>query len=302
MPTDDVLTILLAAGLTLAVLVLLSAMQRADERAAALARLRLVAPDDGKASAAPGPLAFLRHPVGKRREREMREVARALARWRIAQRHARIALTLAEAAGCALLAFAALALTRKLYPSADALWIWLAATIGAGAAGWSAPMLLAHEAADRRAAAIARGLPDALELLVVCTEAGLSLEAGLARVTGALEESQPLLAEELALTAADLRVADLGAGLANLASRVDLPDIHAVVTTLSQSLRYGTPLAESLRGVAGRIRDEAMVRLEERGNRLPTLLTLPMMLLIFPTIFLIVIGPAALNALDAFHH
>ena len=163
-------------------------------------------------------------------------------------------------------------------------------------------MLLAHAAADRRAAAVARGLPEALELLVVCVEAGLAFEDGLDRITEALQESEPLLAQELALTAADLRVlANFDQGLANLAARIDLPDVRSVVTILSQSLRYGTPLADSLRAASAEMRNEALIRLEERGNRLPTLLTLPMMLLIFPTIFLVVVGPAALNALDAFN-
>jgi len=144
-------------------------------------------------------------------------------------------------------------------------------------------------------------LPEALELLVVCVEAGLGLENALLRVAEALKASEPQLAEELALTAADMRVlANFDEGLSKLAERVNLPNIHAVATILSQSLRYGTPLAEALRSAAAEMRSEALIRMEERGNQMPTLLTLPMMLLVFPTIFLIVVGPAALNAMDAF--
>lgn len=192
-------------------------------------------------------------------------------------------------------------LAQRVFQSSGLVWIGLPFALIGAASGWSLPMLLAHHAADRRAAAVARGLPEALELLVVCIEAGLSLESGLLRITEALRASEPLLAEELALTAADLRVlANLDEGLMNLATRVDLPDVRAVVMILSQSLRYGTPLVDSLRTAAATMRNEALIKLEERGNRLPTLLTLPMMLLIFPTIFLIVVGPAALNTLDAF--
>jgi tight adherence protein C len=200
-----------------------------------------------------------------------------------------------------LIAAVAILVARRLFPSGGSIWMVLPLALVGAAAGWCLPMLLAHRAAKRRAAAVARGLPEALELLVVCVEAGLSLENGLLRITEALMATEPLLAEELALTAADLKVlVNLDEGLLNLAERVDLPSVHSVVMILSQALRYGTPLADSLRSAAATMRDEALIKLEERGNRLPTLLTLPMMLLIFPTIFLVVVGPAALNALDAF--
>jgi tight adherence protein C len=75
-----------------------------------------------------------------------------------------------------------------------------------------------------------------------------------------------------------------------------------VVTTLTQTLRYGTPLALALRMVASELRNDTLVRLEERANQLPTLMTIPMMLFIMPTIFLIVAGPAALRVMDSFNH
>jgi tight adherence protein C len=302
-PTVDALTVVLAAGFALAFLTLLTAVQRIRDRMAADVRLKLVMPVDAFAPSPSPPsrrIAFARPPISKLRQREMREVAEAFGRWRIAPQHARLALTAVEIATALGLAAAVFLVARTLYPSMGALWICAGLALVSGGAGWCAPMLLANEAAAHRAAAVAHGLPDALELLVVCIEGGLSLEGALVRVTQALRPSQPLLAEELALTAADLQMADLGVGLANLANRVNLPDIHSVATTLSQSLRYGTPLADSLRTLAAQIRDETLVKLEERSNRLPTLLTLPMMLQIFPTIFLIVVGPAALHAIDAF--
>lgn len=303
---SDAITIIFAAAMTIAVILVFAGLRRSDQRAAA-ARLGLAIPElsvvAGPAQAhAPAEAAaegtFLRYPTGAPHERE---VIRILARLHISQKHAPVALTAAEMLSAALLAGAAFLVARHLFHGRGMMWIPLALALVGATAGWFLPMLLAHGAADRRAASIARGLPEALELLVVCVEAGLGLENALLRVADALKASEPQLAEELALTAADMRVlANFDEGLAKLAERVNLPNIHAVATILSQSLRYGTPLAEALRSAAAEMRNEALIRMEERGNQMPTLLTLPMMLLVFPTIFLIVVGPAALNAMDAF--
>jgi tight adherence protein C len=111
------------------------------------------------------------------------------------------------------------------------------------------------------------------------------------------------LAEELALTSADLKILpSRDRALANFAERVQVPSVRTVVTTLAQTMRYGTPLAQALRVVASELRNDSLMRLEERANQLPTLMTIPMMIFIMPTIFLIVGGPAALRMLDAFHH
>ena len=90
--------------------------------------------------------------------------------------------------------------------------------------------------------------------------------------------------------------------LANLAERVDVPSVRSVVSTLSQTLRYGTPLAQAMRVVAAQMRTEALIDLEERANRLPAIMTVPMMLFIMPVIFLIVGGPAVLRLLDMLAH
>ncbi len=116
-----------------------------------------------------------------------------------------------------------------------------------------------------------------------------------------MRHSHPSLAEELALTAADLKILpSRDQALSNLADRVDVPSVRSVATTLSQTMRYGTPLAQALRTVASELRNDSLLALEERANRLPTLMTLPMMLFIMPTIFLIVGGPAALRLMDTF--
>lgn len=167
---------------------------------------------------------------------------------------------------------------------------------------WFLPMLVIAYGVKQRTKQVRSGLPDALELLVVCVEAGLSLEDGFDRVVNELRRSQPALADELGLTLADLRILpSREQALANLAERVDVPSVRSVVTTLTQTLRYGTPLAQALRVVAAEMRNDFLIELEERANRLPAYMTIPVMLFLMPTIFLIVGGPAALRLLDSFH-
>ena len=169
--------------------------------------------------------------------------------------------------------------------------------------GWYAPLFLIRRQAKQRAAVVSGGLAEALELLVVCVEAGLTLEDGLERISGELRQTQPMLAVELALTIADLRVLpNRDQAFANLAARVPSPTMKSVVSTLSQTLRYGTPLAAALRVAATELRSDSLLALEERANRLPALLTVPMMLFIMPTIFLVVGGPAVLRLMDTFKH
>ena len=170
----------------------------------------------------------------------------------------------------------------------------------AGVLGWFVPVLAARWATKRRADAIVAGLPDALELLVICAEGGLALGDGIDRIVTELQRSQPELAEELALTAADLKILpSQDQALERLAARIDAPIVQSVVTALSQTMRYGTPFAQAMRVAAAEIRNDALVRLEERANKLPALLTVPMILFILPTIFLVVGGPAGLRLMDS---
>ncbi len=169
--------------------------------------------------------------------------------------------------------------------------------------GWFVPMFLVSRASKQRTKAVRAGLPDALELLVVCVEAGLSLEDGLARVVTELRNSQPALADELDITLADLAILpSREQALANLAARVDAPSVRSVVTTLAQTLRYGTPLVQALRVTAAELRSDYLIELEERANRLPAYMTIPVIVFLMPTIFLVVGGPAALRLIDAFAH
>lgn len=174
----------------------------------------------------------------------------------------------------------------------------LAAAVGA-VIGWLLPTTLIRVSARQRATAVADAMPEALDLMVVCVDAGLSLEDALSRVVVELGQSRPALADELALTSADLQILpSREEALMRMAERIDMPSIRSIVQTLAQTLRYGTPLAQALRVIAAEMREDALIQLEERANQLPALLTVPMMLFVLPTIFLIVGGPAALQLID----
>ncbi len=246
---------------------------------------------------------IFRPPAGSAHAAELGEVGRLLVRLRIAPERSPAIMTAARVA--AAIAFGALALfaAQKVASLAATPLAAIGMAFCFAVGGWFVVPWLLRRRGRKRVGRIEVGLPEALELLVVCVEAGLSLEDGVERVVAELGPARPELAEELALTSADLKIlSSCDQALFNLAERVNLPSVRSVVTTLAQTMRYGTPLAQALRSVASDLRNDSLLRLEERANRLPVLLTLPLMLFIMPTIFLIVAGPAALRLLDAFHH
>lgn len=163
------------------------------------------------------------------------------------------------------------------------------------------PDLIVKNAAQKRRDKIRKSLPDALDLMVICAEAGLSLDATLMRVSQEMETSAPELADELSLTGLELGfLSDRAKALKNLALRVDLLSVRGVVNTLLQAERYGTPLAQSLRVMATESRNERIMRAEEKAARLPAVLTVPMVVFILPPLFIVLLGRAILNAVDAF--
>jgi tight adherence protein C len=167
------------------------------------------------------------------------------------------------------------------------------------AIAYIAPTRIIKAGVKRHSLVVANGLPDAFDLLAICADAGLSIEGALQRVAEALEDYQPELAAELSMTWAQLAILpSREQALQNFASRMNLPVLRSVVATVSQSMRLGSPLAQSLRNAASELRADSLVRLEERANRLPALMTIPMMALIMPAIFLVTGGPAALTILD----
>lgn len=169
-----------------------------------------------------------------------------------------------------------------------------------GVLGWLLASFVLKLAARERLAAVERALPDAIELLVVSVEAGLGLEEGLDRLIPELAPSQPALADELRMTAADLKILpSREEALTRLAERVGTKGVRSVAMTLAQTMRYGTPLAQALRLVATELRNDALLLLEERANRIPVLMTVPMIFFMLPATFLIVGGPAILRLVDA---
>lgn len=167
--------------------------------------------------------------------------------------------------------------------------------------GLKLPDLYVTNAKQKRTEAIRKSLPDALDLMVVCAEAGLTLDSALTRVAKELERASPELADEYSLTAIELGfLPERRQALLNLSDRVDLPALRGVVTTLVQSERYGTPLATSLRVLSAEFRNERLMKAEEKAARLPATLTVPLILFILPTLFVVLMGPAACKVVDEF--
>ena len=148
-----------------------------------------------------------------------------------------------------------------------------------------------------------RGLPDALDMMVICSEAGLGLEPAITRVAAEIGHAHPAVAEELRQTASELRiVADRRVALQNMGGRTGLESLKRLGATLVQTLQYGTPLSQALRTLSAEMRAEMLTRFEERAARLPVLLTVPMIVFILPTVFAVVGGPAVIKVLSSMHH
>jgi tight adherence protein C len=176
----------------------------------------------------------------------------------------------------------------------------LLACLGAVILGAYLPDIIAKNAAQKRQEKISKSLPDTMDLMVICAEAGLSLDAALSRVAKEIETNSPELADELGLTGLELGfLPNRATALKNLAIRTDLSIIRGLVNTLLQSERYGTPVALSLRVMSAESRDERMLKAEEKAARLPAMLTVPMILFILPPLFVILIGPAVISTMDA---
>lgn len=165
--------------------------------------------------------------------------------------------------------------------------------------GAMAPNIWLKNQVTKRQTAIRKGVPDALDLLVICVEAGLSLDAALTRVSRELGRGAPELADEFQLTSLELGfLPERRQALENLSKRVTLPSIRAVVSSLIQTEKYGTPLAQSLRVLSAEFRNERMMRAEEKAARLPAILTVPMVVFILPSLFVVLIGPAVIGVID----
>lgn len=166
---------------------------------------------------------------------------------------------------------------------------------------YKGPDLYINNKVQKRSAAIRKGLPDALDLLVICAEAGLTVDAAFARVARELGKAYPELGDEFQLTAIELAfLTDRRMAFENLATRVKLDAVKGVVTTMIQTEKYGTPLASALRVLSAEFRHERMMRAEEKAARLPAIMTVPLILFILPTLFVVILGPAACSISQAF--
>ena len=166
---------------------------------------------------------------------------------------------------------------------------------------YKAPDLWLGNKVKKRSDAVRKGLPDALDLLVICAEAGLTVDAAFARVAKELGKAYPELGDEFGLTSIELGfLNERRQAFENLATRVDLEAVRGVVTTMIQTEKYGTPLASALRVLSAEFRNERMMRAEEKAARLPAIMTIPLILFILPTLFVVILGPAACSISDNF--
>ena len=170
---------------------------------------------------------------------------------------------------------------------------------GALILGYKAPDIFLKNLVTKRTHAIRKGLPDALDLMVICAEAGLTVDAAFGRVARELGRAYPELGDEWALTAIELGfLTERRMAFENLAQRVDLEAVRGVVTTMIQTEKYGTPLASALRVLSAEFRNERMMRAEEKAARLPAIMTVPLILFILPVLFVVILGPAACQISD----
>jgi len=168
-------------------------------------------------------------------------------------------------------------------------------------AGYKGPDFYIQNLVSKRTDAVRKGLPDALDLLVICAEAGLTVDASFERVARELGRAYPELGDEFSLTSIELAfLTERRKAFENLAYRVNLDSVKGVVTTMIQTERYGTPLASALRVLSAEFRNERMMRAEEKAARLPAIMTVPLILFILPVLFIVILGPAACSISDAF--
>lgn len=182
----------------------------------------------------------------------------------------------------------------------DAFWTQLPMMLGATMLGWRLPDMWLGRRMTKWRQELTESLPDALDLMVICTDAGLGLEQSLDRVAHDLVLARPVLAEELRLTLAEMRVLpQIKDALTNLAQRTQSRPIQLLVGTLVQTLQYGTPLGQSLRTLSAEMHVHRFLQFEANAAKLPALLTLPMVVFILPCMFIIIGGPAVIKVLDA---
>jgi tight adherence protein C len=178
----------------------------------------------------------------------------------------------------------------------------LAICIAAAYVGMHVPSLFLKNRIQHRQLSIKRAFPDALDLLLICVESGMSIEAGFRRVAAEVGTQSIPLAEELTLTTAELSyLQDRRQAYENLSNRTGLEGVKSVCMALQQAERYGTPMGTTLRVMAQENRDMRMSEAEKRAHALPPKLTVPMILFFLPVLFVVILGPAAIRVMAAQH-
>ena len=161
------------------------------------------------------------------------------------------------------------------------------------------PILFLKNKITRRQLSIKRAFPDALDLLLICVESGMSIEAGFRRVAEEIGTQSIPLTEELTLATAELSyLQDRRQAYENLAKRTNLEGVKSVCMALQQAERYGTPMAQTLRVMAQENRDMRMSEAEKKAAALPPKLTVPMILFFLPVLFIVILGPAAIKVME----
>ena len=171
--------------------------------------------------------------------------------------------------------------------------------IGAAYAGMHVPLMFLNNRIAKRQLSIKRAFPDSLDLLLICVESGMSIEAAFKKVSDQVGSQSVPLAEELILTTAELSyLPDRRQAYDNLAKRTDLESVKSVCMALQQSERYGTPLANTLRVLSQESRDMRMSEAEKKAAGLPPKLTVPMILFFLPVLFVVILGPSVIKVMN----
>jgi tight adherence protein C len=177
----------------------------------------------------------------------------------------------------------------------------LVSAAGAAMLGSLLPSMFVDRAVKKRQLQLRHGFPDALDLLIVCVEAGLGLKSAIMRVAEEIAVSHPVLSAEFGIVSAELRAGvETEKSLQNLAKRNGMEDIRGFAALLSQSLRFGTSVGDTLRIYAEEFREKRMQKAEEEAGKLAVKMLLPMIFCIFPSFFAVAMGPAALGVMKAF--
>lgn len=266
-------------------------------------RVQQVSPDDGQQPSVSDGLAERLRPlaalIGPRRDQERRRVGRLLIH--AGYRSANAATLYYGAKGVAIVVLPlSVLLASPLFPTLTTQKLLLFAAL-AGYFGSLACSIWLDREVEKRQRALRAGFADALDLLVVCVESGLGLAPALQRVADDLAVSHPELGEELALVNAEMRAGvERGVALKNLSDRTGLDDIRGLTALLVQTMRFGTSVADALRVYSEEFRDKRTQAAEEKAAKIGTKMIFPLVLCLFPSFFLVTIGPAVIGLVDVF--